>query len=440
MVANYLEYVASTSSVSVLLGKGDGTFAAKTDYPVGDGAYALALGDVDGDGDLDIVTANDQAGTVSVLLGKGDGTFAAKADYPTGSGPRAPMIGDFDGDGKADLAVFNRKAGTVSVLLGKGDGTFAAKVDTVTLGDATSAMASAAAGDLNADGKLDLVVATYLGSVSVLLGKGDGTFTASLESTGVEYLSTTALIDVDGDHKLDLVLTVTYAGAVSIQLGKGDGTFAAPRDYPASGFMTAAVLGDLNGDGGLDIAMSNVDSGSSNGNTVSVLLGTGAGSFATSLEYPAGGPVVAQALWDLNGDGRAGPRDVGREPEHRARAARDGGGRVRRRRGLPARDGDEIERSGRDRGRRRERRRQAGHRHHRPELQHPLRAGGDGRWHLQRAQDLPDGSHSVRAGAGGRERRRQAGHRDRQLRGGGQRATARLACCWATARGTSRPA
>jgi hypothetical protein len=304
VVANYVEYVASTSSVSVFLGNGDGTFAAKKDYPAGDGAYSVAIGDVDGDGDLDIVTANDLAGTLSVLLGKGDGTFAAKKDYTVGNGPRAPLIGDFNGDGKTDLAVFNRKDGTVSVLPGKGDGTFAAKVDTVTLGDATSAWASAATGDLNADGKLDVVVATYLGSVSVLLGKGDGTFTASAENPGVEYFSTTALIDVDGDHKLDLVLTVTYAGAVSIQLGNGDGTFAAPQYYPASGFIAGAVLGDLNGDGRLDMAMSNVNPSVYNGNTVSVRLGTGAGSFATSLEYQAGGPVAAQALRDLNGDGK----------------------------------------------------------------------------------------------------------------------------------------
>ena len=108
-------------------------------------------------------------------------------------------------------------------------------MDTVTQGDAISALASAAAGDLNADGKLDVVVVTYLGSVSVLLGKGDGTFTATLESMGVEYLSSAALIDVDGDHKLDLVLTVTDAGAVSIQLGKGDGTFAAPQLLPGVG-------------------------------------------------------------------------------------------------------------------------------------------------------------------------------------------------------------
>ena len=97
LIANYLEYSASTSSVSVFLGKGDGTFAARKDYAAGDGAYALAVGDADGDGDLDIVTANNRAGTVSVFLGKGDGTFAARVDYAAGGGPRGPLMGTLTG-------------------------------------------------------------------------------------------------------------------------------------------------------------------------------------------------------------------------------------------------------------------------------------------------------------------------------------------------------
>ncbi len=116
-------------AVSVLLGKGDGAFAAATSFPVGASPIAVALGDFNKDGKLDIVTADSGADTVSVLLGKGDGTFAASAAFATGGGPKSVAVGDVDRDGKLDVVSANATDGTVSVLRGDGAGGLAAHQD-----------------------------------------------------------------------------------------------------------------------------------------------------------------------------------------------------------------------------------------------------------------------------------------------------------------------
>ncbi len=117
---------ASSNTVSVLLGNGNGTFGAKTDYGTGSYPYSVAIGDLSGDGKPDLAVANNYSNTVSVLLGNGYGTFGVKTDYGTGSGPNSVAIGDLNGEGKPDLAVENHLSITVSVLLGKGIGTFGA--------------------------------------------------------------------------------------------------------------------------------------------------------------------------------------------------------------------------------------------------------------------------------------------------------------------------
>ncbi len=164
-------------TVSVLLNNGNGTFALPVKYVAGFDPRSVAIGDLDGDGDLDLATANSffsVSDTVSVLLNHGDGTFATHVQYGTGVNPTFVGMGDLDRDGDLDLAVTNSLSRSVSVLINHGNATFAAHVQ---YGTGTTP-SSVAIGDLDRDGDLDLAVANrfFNPSVSVLLNDSDGTF------------------------------------------------------------------------------------------------------------------------------------------------------------------------------------------------------------------------------------------------------------------------
>ena len=276
------------------------TFPAPTTLSMGGQPSALATGDFNGDGIMDLVVANYTNNTVAVFIGNGAGGFSAPTNYSTGgAAPESVAVGDFNGDGKLDLVVANAGSDTLGVFLGNGAGRFAPAVTYSTGG---SRPFPVVVGDFNGDGKLDLAVANHgSNTIGVLLGNGDGTFAAvkTCSSGGSDPYSL-ALGDFNGDGKLDIAAVNSDSNTVGVLLGNGAGGFAPATIYPTggSGPMSLAV-GDFNGDGKLDLAVANYSS-----ETVSVLLGNGTGGFATAVTYPTGSGSDDVAVGDFNGDGK----------------------------------------------------------------------------------------------------------------------------------------
>ena len=303
----------SVGTVSILLGNGDGTFRASTEFDAGGAeTTAVAVGDFNGDGKPDLVVANDGdlAGpsNVAVLLGNGDGTFMPAVVFPTNRGTDSVAVADFNGDGKLDFVAGTSIGGgptgfnsVARVYLGKGDGTFAPAVNYPT----GIVAASIAIADLNGDGRLDLAVANENSdSITILLGRGDGTFQAAVNYPAGPGPSGIASGDFNGDGKLDLVVAnagSSFGTTVSVLIGNGDGTFQAPVSYPAGDEPYSVAVGDFNMDGKLDLIVA--DSGVSLGNTVNLLLGNGDGTFQTAVPYTVGTGAVSVAVADLNSDG-----------------------------------------------------------------------------------------------------------------------------------------
>jgi hypothetical protein len=308
---------AGSNDVHVLLSAGadtfrdtiqaNGTLVAGQSYPVGDRPSALVVGDFNGDGVPDLAVANAGDNDVSILLGAGDGTFHEVTDaagHPlrpaAGADPGALAVGDFNGDGIPDLAVADAGTDTITILLGKGDGTFQALTPFPVPAAPGQHLTALTTADFDGDGRADLAVALdgSPGHVVVFLGNGDGTFRAGQDATVGNDPVALAAADFNRDGLPDLATADAGSGTVSILRGLGGGQFALAESAAVGGTPGALTTGDLNNDGNVDLAGADAASGD-----VSVLLGKGDGAFQAPERLAFGRSPVAVVATDLDGDG-----------------------------------------------------------------------------------------------------------------------------------------
>jgi hypothetical protein len=306
-------------ALNVFLGNGDGTFAGGFSYTFpgpANSPLSVTTADVIGDGKLDLIVANYNAlnltdgGGLSVFFGNGDGR-SSNADYVVKNHVTAVAVADFNGDGNLDLAAAVNDAGTLAILLNNGKGTFQTPVSYA----ASSGPYQLAIGDFNGHGNADLAIrnycvlasagplcpngAVFYGTASVLFGNGTfqaaSSFPAGVAPAGIA----SAILRPRGN--LDLLVTDNSNGSLLVLLGKGDGTFQSPVSYPAdagSGDTAFLTVGDFNGDGNLDIDASGV--------SLVEFLGNGDGTFQQAVDYyrsTPGVPYFKMAGGDFNGDG-----------------------------------------------------------------------------------------------------------------------------------------
>ena len=283
------------SSTSFFLGVGDGALGRYVLTPVQGQHPDLATADFNGDRRPDYVVAN-FGGTVSVFLGSSSGVYTPTT-YPTATRTIGVLAADFNHDGKPDIAALSSRPADVTVLLGNGDGTFQARASYRVGGNPWEV----ATADLNGDNYLDILATTGLpDELRILFGTATGTFVGPRVFTAGDLPTGIATGDFNADGQVDVALASFGEDFVTVLLGDGTGGFRSSLNYRAIDSPDSIVAADLTGDGKLDLAAATFLLGT----RVAVLQGRGDGTFGPPGVFPLGGPVLDLETSDLNGDGK----------------------------------------------------------------------------------------------------------------------------------------
>lgn len=275
-------------------------WSANYDYQVGDFPEHFAIGDIDTDGDLDLVVSNLFSDTVTVYFNSGKGKFINRTDFITGTsgdGPRCVALADVNEDNNNDLDILvaNYYAGNLTVLTNNGIGEFSQPINYAGLKDPTCIKVA----DINGDSYIDIIVNNYFeNKIGVMLNNGTGAFQVTNNYTVGTHPGSFCILDIDGDNDIDIISADLLDDTITVYTNNGSGNFTYFDKYSTDNGPRGITSGDLDNDGDLDIVITN-----RHADSITVMKNRGDGNFSERYDYPCGDTALVPAIGDLDGDG-----------------------------------------------------------------------------------------------------------------------------------------